>query len=255
MKSRDRRALDFIRMILSFSSSPDFSTKNVRICDKCVSIWCHGGDHSKWSNFIMFKQPMFIINQRVCQQKRLMFSPCFDKSGVATTCYDEDIFRFGCGCCCCCSSTAWEKLPEKAKHMGSWDVLRMDIFLFLLPFTSATVHNFHWRFGRRCCAAAWQPDSFGSCALLCPWQRPSLNRAGYPWHLPSRSSVARWRRNYEWRGGDHGTKIEKVQGSWNRWRLFHVNLVVLVVGCPGPFTRFVQSWDFSRWWLFMIEVG
>ena len=50
MKSRDRRALDFIRIILSFSSSPDFSTKNVRICDKYVSIWCHGGDHSKWSN-------------------------------------------------------------------------------------------------------------------------------------------------------------------------------------------------------------
>ena len=51
MKSRGRRALDFIRIILSFSSSPDFSTKNVRICDKYVSIWCHGGDHSKWSNF------------------------------------------------------------------------------------------------------------------------------------------------------------------------------------------------------------
>ena len=46
MKSRG----DFIRIILSFSSSPDFSTKNVRICDKYVSIWCHGGDHSKWSN-------------------------------------------------------------------------------------------------------------------------------------------------------------------------------------------------------------
>ena len=51
MKSRGRRALDFIRIILSFSSSPDFNTKNVRICDKYVSIWCHGGDHSKWSNF------------------------------------------------------------------------------------------------------------------------------------------------------------------------------------------------------------
>ena len=51
MKSRGRRPLDFIRIILSFSSSPDFSTKNVRICDKYVSIWCHGGDHSKWSNF------------------------------------------------------------------------------------------------------------------------------------------------------------------------------------------------------------
>ena len=38
MKSRDRRALDFIRIILSFSSSPDFSTKNVRICDKYVII-------------------------------------------------------------------------------------------------------------------------------------------------------------------------------------------------------------------------
>ena len=37
MKSRDRRALDFMRIILSFSSSPDFSTKNVRICDKYVS--------------------------------------------------------------------------------------------------------------------------------------------------------------------------------------------------------------------------
>ena len=49
MKSRDRRALDFIRIIISFSSSPDFSTKNVTICDKYVSIWCHGGDHSKWS--------------------------------------------------------------------------------------------------------------------------------------------------------------------------------------------------------------
>ena len=52
MKSRDRRALDFIRIILSFSSSPDFSTKNVRIYDRYVSIWCHGGDHSKWSNFV-----------------------------------------------------------------------------------------------------------------------------------------------------------------------------------------------------------
>ena len=51
MKSRDRRALDFIRIILSFSSSPDFSTKNVKICDKYVIIWCHGGDHSKWNNF------------------------------------------------------------------------------------------------------------------------------------------------------------------------------------------------------------
>ena len=57
MKSRDRRALDFIRIILSFSSSPDFSTKNVRICDKYVSIWCHGGDHSKWSNFFGFFEP------------------------------------------------------------------------------------------------------------------------------------------------------------------------------------------------------
>ena len=55
MKSRGRRPLDFIRIILSFSSSPDFSTKNVRICDKYVSIWCHGGDHSKWSNFQMPK--------------------------------------------------------------------------------------------------------------------------------------------------------------------------------------------------------
>ena len=53
MKSRGRRLLDFIRIILSFSSSPDFSTKNVRICDKYVSIWCHGGDHSKWSNFFV----------------------------------------------------------------------------------------------------------------------------------------------------------------------------------------------------------
>ena len=51
MKSRGLRPLDFIRIILSSSSSPDFSPKNVRICDKYVSIWCHGGDHSKWSNF------------------------------------------------------------------------------------------------------------------------------------------------------------------------------------------------------------
>ena len=51
MKSRDRRALDFIKIILSFLSSPDFSTKNVRICDKCISMWCYDGDHSKWNNF------------------------------------------------------------------------------------------------------------------------------------------------------------------------------------------------------------
>ena len=57
MKSRGRRPLDFIRIILSFSSSPDFSTKNVRICDKYVSIWCHGGDHSKWSNFPCWLAP------------------------------------------------------------------------------------------------------------------------------------------------------------------------------------------------------
>ena len=74
MKSRDRRALDFIRIILSFSSSPDFSTKNVRICDKYVIIWCHGGDHSKWSIFFtviyhpeqdtrnMFKHPPGVFN-------------------------------------------------------------------------------------------------------------------------------------------------------------------------------------------------
>ena len=54
MKSRGRRPLDFIRIILSFSSSPDFSTKNVRICDKYVSIWCHDGDHSKWSNYFIY---------------------------------------------------------------------------------------------------------------------------------------------------------------------------------------------------------
>ena len=40
-----------IRIILSSSSSPDFSTKNVWICDKYVMIWCHGGDHSKWSSW------------------------------------------------------------------------------------------------------------------------------------------------------------------------------------------------------------
>ena len=64
MKSRDRRSLHFIRIILSSSSSPDFSTKNVRIFDKYVIIWCHGGDHSKWSNFF----EMFLIvlfNQNV----------------------------------------------------------------------------------------------------------------------------------------------------------------------------------------------
>ena len=39
---------------------PDFHTKNVRICDKYVSIWCHGGDHSKWSIFPFFL--LFIRN-------------------------------------------------------------------------------------------------------------------------------------------------------------------------------------------------
>ena len=37
MESRGRRALDLIRIFLS-SSSPHFSAKNVRICDKYVII-------------------------------------------------------------------------------------------------------------------------------------------------------------------------------------------------------------------------
>ena len=64
---RRRRALDFIRIILSSSSSPDFSTKNVRIYDKYVIIWCHGGDHSKWSNFIERNTPPRVPRTMVWQ--------------------------------------------------------------------------------------------------------------------------------------------------------------------------------------------
>ena len=70
MKSRGRRALDFIKIILSFSSSPnDFSTKNVRICNKYAIIWCYGGGHSKWNIYLKYlrhpkpRYPLIIQSQ------------------------------------------------------------------------------------------------------------------------------------------------------------------------------------------------
>ena len=67
MKFRDRRALDFIRIILSSSSSPDFNTKNVRNCDKYVIIWCHGGDHSKWS-IVLSPCPQIWANRNITKK-------------------------------------------------------------------------------------------------------------------------------------------------------------------------------------------
>ena len=53
MKSWDRRALDFIRVFLSSSSSPDFSAKNVRIWDKLIcNNMMSWSDHSKQNNYL-----------------------------------------------------------------------------------------------------------------------------------------------------------------------------------------------------------
>ena len=43
MKSRNRRALNF----LSFSSSPDFSIKNIGIYNKYIIIYYHGRNYLK----------------------------------------------------------------------------------------------------------------------------------------------------------------------------------------------------------------
>ena len=95
MKSRDRRALDFIKISLSFSSSPDFSTKNVTICDKYVSIWCHGGDHSKWSNLLFDScgllvslkfdgdwAPLIQLEATTAESNQLGALACFGHAGV-----------------------------------------------------------------------------------------------------------------------------------------------------------------------------
>ena len=49
MKFRGRRALDFIRVFLSSSSSSDFTTKNVRICQNIVPICCNNM-MSRWGS-------------------------------------------------------------------------------------------------------------------------------------------------------------------------------------------------------------
>ena len=60
MKSRDRRAVDFIRIIFSFSSSPDSSTKNVRICDKCVKMM------SRWGSLEVKQFCLLVLMCFVC---------------------------------------------------------------------------------------------------------------------------------------------------------------------------------------------
>ena len=47
MKSRDQRAVDFLKVFLSSASSPEFITKNVKIKDTDVAaVSCHCGDRS-----------------------------------------------------------------------------------------------------------------------------------------------------------------------------------------------------------------
>ena len=98
MKSRDRRALDFIRIILSFSSSPDFNKKMSEFVTY-VSIWCHGGDHSKWSNCFlplglipelhMFFFQILLENKETAVKLRCFLQVCvgtWRSSSLETTC-------------------------------------------------------------------------------------------------------------------------------------------------------------------------
>ena len=48
MKSRDRRSLNFIRVVLSSSSLPEFCQKDCQnLYHTICQIKSHGGDHSK----------------------------------------------------------------------------------------------------------------------------------------------------------------------------------------------------------------
>ena len=61
MKGRDRRALDFTRVFLFTSSSPEFITRSVRIWNQFVGVtmWCHGGNHSKKGDFWKLRFPIW----------------------------------------------------------------------------------------------------------------------------------------------------------------------------------------------------